>query len=56
MKKKYLKPGCILREVRGMHVMAGSFDISDEGTDDQWSKENTSVDENTNNIHSVWDD
>ena len=56
MKKKYLKPSCKLSLLTDLQVMAGSFGISDEGTDDQWAKENNTDDESSIKNHSVWDD
>lgn len=56
MKKKYLEPKCKHLQLRGLQIMAGSFDISDEGTDDQWAKDVDVDGENTINSHSVWED
>ena len=59
MKKKYLKPGCILREVRGMQLLAGSMKVSDETVtnlnDAGWAKESDN-EGNSDNSFGVWED
>ena len=58
MKKKYLKPGCILREVRGMQLLAGSLTIGDttvEGDNGGWAKE-SDTEGSSDNSFSVWED
>ena len=56
MKKKYLKPGCILREVRGMQLLQGSITISDEKVDNGgWAKE-SDTEGSSDNSFSVWED
>lgn len=59
MKKKYLKPGCILREVRGMQLLEGSLKIDGgttvEGDNGGWAKESDN-EGNSDNSFSVWED
>ena len=56
MKKKYLKPGCMLREVRGMQLLQGSMKVSNETvTNGGWAKE-SDTEGNSDNSFSVWED